>query len=120
MIPLRDMRVIKGKLDNLMSNEVVSLGDVNDYISAVITDDDYIMDAIGKLRSVYKNVLKLEYQNKRTEGNKDILFGVQSSEKMNPIDLFGDFYQKQNNVSLNDERLNIVNNVIKECLEKEV
>ena len=120
LIPLRDMRVIKGKLDNLMSNEVVSLGDVNDYISAVITDDDYIMDAIGKLRSVYKNVLKLEYQNKRTEGNKDILFGVQSSEKMNPIDLFGDFYQKQNNVSLNDERLNIVNNVIKECLEKEV
>ena len=23
-----------------------------------ITDDDYIMDAIGKLRTVYKNILK--------------------------------------------------------------
>ena len=118
LIPLRDMRVIKGKLDNLLDEEVVSLGNRDDYISATITDEDYIMDAIGKLRSVYKNILRLEYDNKRTV----IVANNLESDNVNKkseIDLFSEFYLKQNNVELDDIRLNIVNNVIKECIEKE-
>ena len=118
LIPLRDMRVIKGKLDNLLDKEVVSLGNRDDYISATITDEDYIMDAIGKLRSVYKNILRLEYDNKRTV----IVANNLESDNVNKkseIDLFSEFYLKQNNVELDDIRLNIVNNVIKECMERD-
>lgn len=118
LIPLRDMRVIKGKLDNLLDKEVVSLGNRDDYISATITDEDYIMDAIGKLRSVYKNILRLEYDNKRTV----IVANNLESDNVNKkseIDLFSEFYLKQNNVELDDIRINIVNNVIKECMERD-
>ena len=120
LVPIRDMRVIKGKLDSLLDKEVVSLGNKDDYISAVITDEDYIMDAIGKLRSVYKNILRLEYQNKRTEIVDNIDFNVDNVNKKSEIDLFSEFYLKQNNIELDDTRLDIVNNVIKECIDRDL
>lgn len=119
LVPIRDMRVIKGNLDNLLDDEVVALGNRNDYISAILIDEDYIMDAIGKLRSVYKNILRLEYQNKRTEIVNNIDFNVLNINKKSEIDLFGEFYLKQNNIELDEERLGIVNDVIKECVDKD-
>lgn len=112
--PIRDMRVIKGRLDNLLSSDVVTLGNVNDYISVILTDEDYIMDAIGKIRKVYKNVLRLEYQNKRSSFNEKIVLDNESNYKKSALDLFMEFYKKQNNVDLDDERLNIVKSVIKD------
>ena len=120
LVPIRDMRVIKGKLDNLLDKEVISLGNKDDYISAVITDEDYIMDAIGKLRSVYKNILRLEYQNKRTEIVDNIDYNVDNVNKKSQIDLFSEFYLKQNNIELDNIRLDIVNSVIKECIEDDL
>ena len=113
------MRVIKGKLDNLLSVDVVRLGNVDDYICAIITDDDYVMDVIGKLRSVYKNVLKVEYQNKRSLINNNVM-NVIDVDKKSEIELFNEFYLKQNNIEMDEERLDIVNNVIRECLEEEL
>ena len=119
LVPLRDMRVIKGKLDNLLSDDVVRLGNVDDYICAIITDDDYVMDVIGKLRSVYKNVLKVEYQNKRSLSNNNVM-NVIDVDKKSEIELFNEFYLKQNNIEMDEERLDIVNNVIRECLEEKL
>lgn len=120
LVPIKDMRVIKGKLDNLLDKEVISLGNIDDYISAVITDEDYIMDAIGKLRKVYKNILRLEYQNKRTEIVDNIDFNVDNVNKKSEIDLFSEFYLKQNNIELDNIRFDIINNVIKECIDKDL
>lgn len=117
LVPIRDMRVIKGKLDNLLDKEVVSFGNTNDYISAIVTDEDYIMDAIGKLRSVYKNILRLEYQNKRTVIVNSSDLDNSSVDKMSEIELFCDFYKKQNNIDLDEERLDIVNRIIRDCLK---
>lgn len=116
--PIRDMRVIKGKINDLLDDSVVSLGNRDDYINAVITDDDYIMDAIGKLRMVYKNVLKLEYQNRRTESINDEYRDV-SSNKKSYIELFSEFYELQNNIELDERRTEIVNDVIKNCIADE-
>ena len=118
LVPIRDMRVIKGNLDNLLDDKVVSLGNRNDYISAILIDGDYIMDAIGKLRSVYKNILRLEYQNKRTEIVDNVDFNVDNVNKKSEIDLFNEFYFKQNNIELDEERLEIVNKVIRECRDE--
>ena len=113
------MRVIKGRLDNLLSDDIVRLGNVDDYICAIITDDDYVMDVIGKLRSVYKNVLKVEYQNKRSLSNNNVV-NVIDVDKKSEIELFNEFYLKQNNIEMDEERLDIVNNVIRECLEEKL
>lgn len=114
LIPIRDMRIIKGPIEKLLDKEIYSKGNVNDYLNVVLTDEDYVVDAIGKLRTIYPNVLKLEYQNKRTI----ILSSVESKEfeikSKSPIELFEDFYLKQNNIELNDDRKKIVKSVIKE------
>ena len=120
LVPIRDMRVIKGKIDNLLAKEIVEMGNSNDYISAIVTDEDYVMDAIGKLRKVYKNILRLEYSNKRTSLGEESIIECDNVDKKSEIDIFLEFYKKQNNVELDEERLNIVNGVIKECIEKEL
>lgn len=118
LVPIRDMRIIKGNLENLIDLEVVSSANKDDYINAIITDEDYVVDAIGKLRNVYKNVLKLEYHNKRTAIN-DNNFESKNIEKKSELDLFSEFYERQNNILLDDDRLDIVKSIIKECLDKE-
>ncbi len=88
------MRVIKGPIEKLLDKEIINQGNVDDYISAIITDSDYVMDAIGKLRSVYKNVLKLEYQNGRTMNvysGKNCASGDVSKKSV--LDLFSEFYE---------------------------
>lgn len=119
LVPIRDMRVIKGKLDNLLDKDVISSGNCDDYIGAIITDEDYIMDAMGKLRSVYKNILRLEYQNKRTllsNGNSSL--SENEINKKSELELFSEFYKKQNNIDLDDNRLNILKKVIRDCSDK--
>lgn len=118
--PIRDMRVIKGPIDKLLNKEVYSLSNCDDYVCAVITNDDYIVDAIGKLRCVYKNILKLEYDNKRTfDSNKDSVDIDGNFSDMGPLELFNSFYYSQNNIELDDERLSILGEIIKDVLEEE-
>ncbi len=52
MHPLRDMRKIRGRLEELLSEEVAALADRNDYLHVTLTDEDTILDAIGKLRGL--------------------------------------------------------------------
>lgn len=116
--PIRDMRIIRGNLDKLLDKDIVSLGNKNDYISAVITDEDYIIDAIGKLRKVYKNVLRLEYDNKRTSVSlsDDNIENI-GVDEISEIELFSNFYKLQNNIELDDERFKIVDKIINEIKE---
>ena len=109
--PWIDMRIIRGKLVDLLEDN-----GCDDYISAVITDDDYIMDAIGKLRRVYPNILKLEYDNKRNSDDYDKKENV-DVKLFSEIELFKMFYEKQNNISLDDKRFKIVEKVIDEVKE---
>lgn len=118
--PIRDMRVIRGPLERLLDHDIVQEGNVNDYISAIITDPDYVMDAIGKLRRVYPNLLRLEYQNtrtmKHTTENDDKCHDI---EKKSELDLFSEFYQKQNYIELDSDKQKILMKIIRDVKENQ-
>lgn len=116
--PLRNMRIIKGKLEELLDKEYSKNINTDDYISAIITDEDYVMDVIGKLRSVYKNVLRLEYDNKRTSSYTNIDSNIQEVEKISEIDLFSDFYKMQNNIDIDDYKKKIMLDIIEGLKDK--
>lgn len=116
--PLRDMKVIKGSLEELLDKDYYKEIDTNDYISAVITDEDYIMDAIGKLRSVYKNILRLEYDNKRSNSYNNIDSDIKDTSKLSEFDLFSEFYVMQNNIEFDKEKQKIVKKIIDELKDK--
>lgn len=117
--PVRDMRIIKGPILKLLSKDVYSLGNRDDYINAIITDNDYVVNAIGKLRKVYKNVLKLEYSNNRNLLDGNVVNNVSNDMKdKSPLDLFKDFYLEQNNIELDVKREKILSDVIKELVDE--
>ena len=117
--PIRDMRVIKGPIDKLLDKSVYSLGNVDDYISVILTDNDYIVDAIGKLRGVYKNVLRVSYDNMRSNSTDFISDSFDSNVKLKgELELFSDFYKLQNNIDMDNERFSIISNIIDDLNDK--
>lgn len=113
LIPIRDMRVIKGPFDKLISKEIINLENKNDYLDVILTDDDYIINAIGKLRKFYPNILKLEYENKIS--NNEVSDNIDiDKNNMSPIDLFSEFYKMQNGIELSTKKKKIIEEVIKE------
>ena len=94
LIPLRDMRELKGSYDELSLRENYINTNTDDYIHITLTDEDDIPDAAAKLRSVYKNLMKLDYDNKRTRASTEVFDG--EIEKTSPTELFAEFFRKQN------------------------
>lgn len=102
--PRHDLRKIKGPISALLDPEVYQKADVQDYIHATLTDEDELYDAIGRLRSVYPNIMHLEFENSRTASQADSLPSPDSLAQKNPLELFEEFYQAQNNIAPKDSQ----------------
>ena len=86
----------------------------NDYIKAIITDEDELFYPIGNLKKKYPNILKLEFKNKRYIDNNSKFTACGNVKKRTPLDLFEEFYLNQNNVSLDDDLREVFINTLKE------
>lgn len=116
LVPFRDMRQIKGTLEQLTDPAVVGQGNKEDYIHVTLTNQNTILDPIGKLRIFYPNIMKLDIENKRThksESSKTAASG--DAAKRSPLELFEEFYRNQNNIEMTTQQQEI----LKGFLEKE-
>ncbi len=104
LVPLRDMREIKGPLEKLLDPEVYSKANTLDYIHATLTDEEEIYDAIGKIRSVYPNVMKLDFENSRMERRQETETAAMDIVSKNPLELFEEFFINQNNNPMKEEQ----------------
>ena len=68
-----------------------------------LTDEEDIPDAIGKLRAIYPNIMKLEYDNSRTRSNNKI-YVINDIEEKSPLELFKELYELQNNQEVSEEQ----------------
>ena len=111
--PLRDMRQVKGKIDDIILQAKTDKNS-RDYIKAIITDEDEVYDAIGRLRAVYPNIMKIEFENKRSVFNEDSKTAPSKLIGRSPLELFDEFFKLQNNVEMNEEQKKIVFDIFKE------
>lgn len=111
LVPMHELREVKGTFDELMDRRNYEGTAVDDYLYVVLTDEDDVPDALGKLRTVYPNVMKLGYDNTRTRVTQTIDDGAVLEGKK-PIDLFGELYEKQNNKEMSDEQRSFVQDII--------
>lgn len=111
LTPLHELREIKGTFDELMDKKTYEGTAVDDYLYVVLTDEEDVPDALGKLRTVYPNIMKLRYDNTRTRTEQVIDDGVVLVGK-SMIELFDELYEKQNNQPMNDEQRAIMLDVI--------
>jgi len=88
----------------------------DDYIHLTLTDEEDIPDAIGKLRLIYRNLMKLDYDNARTRAAAQIT-GPEISEKPSVLQLFSDFYELQNNQPMRPEQLVFLEELIEKAQE---
>ena len=119
LVPMRDMVEIKGRYNEIMLKSFYeSTSYQEDYIHITLTDEEDIVDAIGKLRTVYHNLMKLDYDNKRTRSVAQV-DGAVDVETKTPIELFSDFYELQNNQPMSDEQKAFVEDLIEQVWEDE-
>ena len=116
LVPKHDMREIRGTFDEITLKQNYENTATDDYVHIVLTDENDVMDAVGKLRVIYPNLMKLSYDNKRTAMQQEI-DGAEDVEKKTPLELFSELYEKQNNQEMTDEQKIFVQELIKSIWE---
>lgn len=101
--PLRDLRELKGSYAELTLKKNYENTNKDDFLHITLTDEDDILEGFSKLQVIYKNLIKLDYDNERTRTNNEIN-GAIEVEKVQPIELFSQFFELQNNVELSEQQ----------------
>lgn len=102
--PKRDMAEIKGTYEQLTLKSFWENTSYNeDYMHITLTDEEDIPDALTKLRVIYKNIMKLDYDNKRTRTMNSI-GGAENVREKTPFEHFSEFYELQNGQPLSEEQ----------------
>lgn len=111
--PRRDMRIIQGTYDELMARDYYQNTNCEDYIKVVLEDEQEIPEALGKMRTVYSNVMVLEYDNERTRNSASVM-RLQEVAKKHPLEYFDEFFECQNGASMDEEQRSIVSELVTE------
>ena len=115
--PLHDLKTIKGKFSKITSEEFYKELKKEDYYRAVLTDEDDILNAIGKLKSIYPNLMSMEYDNTRTR-SYSVVDNVETGEAKSPLDYFEEFFEKQNGRKMSEKQRNYLLEILGEAREE--
>lgn len=103
LTPKRDLRKLRGAYLELTARENYEGTNTQDYVHITLTDEEDIPDGMGRLRAIYPNLMKLDYDNKRTRAGVP-LGAAQDVERKTPLELFGELYELQNGQPLSEEQ----------------
>lgn len=115
--PLRDLRKIKGTYLEVTARDFYAGTNTSDYLQITLTDEEDIPDGLQKLRIIYPNLMRLEYNNRRTRENQEIL-QVQAMEEKSELELFEEFYELQNNQPMSQEQRDFSRELIQKLKEE--
>ncbi|MBR2258325.1 MAG: exonuclease SbcCD subunit D [Blautia sp.] len=105
--PQHDLRELRGTYEELMNRRNYEGTAVDDYLRIVLTDEEDIPDAVRRLGVIYPNIMKLEYDNKRTRSTANLEEGIRM-ENRKPSEYFADFYKEQNGQAMSETMEEIV------------
>lgn len=114
--PWRDLREIRGNYETLTARSFYQGTCREDYLHVILTDEEDVPEAMGKLRAIYPNLMKLSYDNRRTQATGEVT-GAERPEERSPLELFQDFYQLQNNQPMSQDQEALVRRCIQTIWE---
>lgn len=117
--PLRDLRIIKGNIEDLICEGRDVEEGKEDYIQAILTDDGELMNPMEKLKAVYPNTMLITRERKRNVA-EDGAVAKGEFRKKSKIDLFKDFYEAYGSGDYTDKKENVLIDTIKDVLKEEV
>ena len=110
--PLRDLRHITGRLDQLLKAE--NIVDPEDYMYVTLTDEEIINDVMGIVQQYYPNTIKIDYQNSHTKEIENFDICETVSDKSFE-EIISDFYLKMYGVEISDEELDVMMSAAREA-----
>ena len=111
LVPLRDMRKVRVTYMKVTAKESYTAENKMDYLQITLTDEEDVPGALQKLRTIYPNLMRLEYDNKRTRENREVQ-AVEAQEQKSELELFGEFYELLNNEAMKEEQTEFMENLI--------
>lgn len=114
LVPLRDLRCIRGRLEELMAPEAVEANreHLEDYLQVTLTDTEELIDPMGTLRSVYPNVLQIWMEKNRDGDGAEYESRIVGKRKSTE-ELFGDFYELLKGEPMDEKRRKIVEETVR-------
>ena len=113
LTPLHEWYALRGTYDELTARDYYDGKGYQDaYVSITLTDEDDIPDGMRKLRTIYHRLMELSYDNKRTRAGMTNIGKPMNVNELNPIELFGELFEKQNAQPLTDRQRQYVNSLI--------
>ena len=116
--PKRNMRIIKGPLDELIKAGLEDCSNREDYIQAILTDEGEIIDPIGKLRSAYPNIMILKREEKKNIGTS-LTAASKGYKSKSELELFEEYYDRLGSGEFTEEKKEVIRNVINEVFREE-
>jgi len=114
--PLHDLYILRGTYEEVMSKQFYQDMDTEAYVKMILTDEEDIPDGIRRLRVIYPNLMRLEYDNSRTRENRAVE-GAADVEQKSPFALFEEFYELQNNQPMNRAQKEYVTRLLEDIRE---
>ena len=115
LFPRQDLRSIRGSFAEVTSSCSYSSA-AQDYLHVILTDEEDIPEAMGKLRMLYPNIMKLSYDNTRTRCSQ-VIDGAQDVQQKSPLELFEELYTLQNNQPMSSEQRKFTQELIESIWE---
>lgn len=106
--PLRDLRHLKGRMEQLLSKENISSPD--DFIYATLTDEEIIDNAMGIFQQYYPNTVRIEYDNSHTKELQQVDV-TQAAEQKTFSEMITDFYRLVYGCDMSEEELKVMKEV---------
>ncbi len=109
LAPRVEMRELKGQLSQLIAAAQADQEGNKDYIRAILTDEGEIYDAVGQLRRVFPNFMRIEFAQQSREQSEDSRTAASGDVACKtPLELFGEFYHDQLDRELDQAQLNLL------------
>lgn len=116
LMPRYGMEQIRGTYDELVTREFYSKCDRQGYIQAVLTDEEEIPEAFGKLRTVYPRICSLTYANRTTE--IEDAFREKAGREKTPFEYFEELFRIQNHREMSREQSEFLHALMEKIWEE--
>lgn len=115
--PKHDLREIRGSFAEVTDRTFYTNTPTDDYLHVILTDEDDVPEAVGKLRLLYPNLMKLSYDNTRTRED-NVIDAASDVQRKTPLELFEELYELQNNQAMSEEQRKFTQDLIESIWEE--
>lgn len=114
--PKTGMAVLKDTMEALVSDKYEKYRE-GYYLSVAVTDEEILEHPMERLRKIFPGMLEFAVENRRSRSG-----GISGSAelqclKKTPLDLFGEFYEKQNGIPMSDAEQELLQDIIESMEE---